>query len=217
MTWLKFNPLHMDVLKEIGNIGAGHAASSLSQILGQPVHMQIPEVRIVSFDELAELAGGAEQVVVATCLYFRGDVEGYMFFLLEERSAWQLAQFVYQQPITAKGPATEQDRELYLSAVQEIGNIVCSSYLSALADFTMLKISPSVPELAIDMAGAIISYGLLEAGKVGDRALVIETCFVDSNHNEIPVDGHFLLLPHPDSYSIIFAALGVSGHGKCSG
>jgi chemotaxis protein CheC len=211
MTWPFFKPFHMDVLKEIGNIGAGHAATSLSQILGQPVHMQIPEVRIVSFDELAELAGGDEQVVVATCLYFHGDIEGYMFFILGEDPAWQLAQMVFKQP------ETSGSNDLYLSAVQEIGNILCSSYLSALADFTKLNIYPSVPELAIDMAAAIISYGLLEAGKVGDQAVVIETCILDSNRKEMPVDGHFLLLLHPDSYSTMFKALGVNENGKYPG
>lgn len=208
MSWPSFTSFHMDVLKEIGNIGAGHAAASLSQLLGQPVQMRIPEVRVVSFDELAELAGGDEQVVVATCLFFHGDVGGYMFFLMTEDSAKKLAQTMFNQEMQ------EELSDLHLSAVLEIGNILCSSYLSALADFTKLNIVPSVPELAIDMASAIISYGLLEAGKVGDHALVIETCITDSRSQALPVDGHFLLLPNPDSYEIIFKALGVSANGK---
>lgn len=92
------------------------------------------------------------------------------------------------------------------SALSEIGNILAGSYLSSLADFTSLSMIPTVPALAMDMAGAILGYGLLQFGEMGDSALVIDTTFIEGNHE---VEGQFFLIPDPDSFRKIFIALGV--------
>lgn len=92
------------------------------------------------------------------------------------------------------------------SALSEIGNILAGSYLSSLADFTSLQMSPTVPALALDMAGAILSYGLLQFGEMGDSALLIDTTFIEGQDE---VEGQFFLIPDPDSFAKIFAALGV--------
>ncbi|MDQ0337286.1 chemotaxis protein CheC [Caldalkalibacillus uzonensis] len=206
--WKQFSKMHMDILKEIGNIGAGHAATSLSSLLQKPVEMKVPDARLVSFNEISERLGGAEQVVVTTLLTIQGDVTGYMFFILQQDGAKRLIHSLLNQE------EADSCNELHLSAVQEVGNILSGSYLSALADLTGLNIQPSVPEVAIDMAAAILSYGLLEVGKVGDHALVIDTCFYDRPGQERPIEGHFFLLPDPDSFSILFQALGVTEHDK---
>ena len=101
--------------------------------------------------------------------------------------------------------------ELPLSALQELGNILSGSYLSSLSDFTNLSLYPSVPALAIDMAGAIVSYGLIELSQVSDYAIVINTSINEENtvFSE-SLNGHFFLLPDPDSFHRIFKALGVT-------
>lgn len=101
--------------------------------------------------------------------------------------------------------------EIAMSALQELGNILSGSYLSSLSDFTKLDLYPSVPALSIDMVGAIISYGLIELSQVSDFAIVIDTALDDDDYNgPKSVKGHFFLLPDPDSFEIIFRALGVT-------
>ncbi len=197
-----FADLQLDVLREVGNIGAGHAATALAKLLDKPVDMMVPKVRIVPFEEIAESVGGVEQVVVAIFLRIDGETPGNMFFILTQESAKRLLRKIV-------GIEVENDAfysEMELSALNEIGNILAGSYLSSLADFTNLNMQPTVPSLAIDMAGAILTYGLLQYGEMGDHALLIDTAFLEGKDE---VEGHFFLIPDPESFDRIFAALGV--------
>jgi len=193
---------NMDVLKEVGNIGAGHAATALSRLLDKPVDMAVPRVSLVPFEEIAERVGGSEQVVVAVFLRVEGDAPGNMFFIIREESANGLLSSLLSLEVVSAAEYGEME----ISALSEIGNILAGSYLSSLADFTSLNMAPTVPSLAIDMAGAILSYGLLQFGQMGDDALLIETTFLEGNEK---VEGHFFLIPDPESFEKIFRALGV--------
>jgi chemotaxis protein CheC len=197
-----FADLQMDVLKEVGNIGAGHAATALSKLLDKPVDMMVPKVRMVPFEEIAESVGGIEQVVVAIFLRIDGETPGNMFFILTQESAKRLLRKIVGIEVEAEDSYTEME----LSALNEIGNILAGSYLTSLADFTNLNMQPTVPSLAIDMAGAILTYGLLQYGEMGDHALLIDTAFLEGKDE---VEGHFFLIPDPESFDRIFAALGV--------
>jgi chemotaxis protein CheC len=204
----KITSLHLDILKEIGNIGAGNAATALSTLLNKKIEMNVPNVRIVSFDEMVELAGGAENVVAGVFLRIEGDAPGSMFFLLSLKQAT----IFIQQMIGDSEFSFEKTpyNELALSALQELGNILAGSYLSSLSDFTNLSLYPSVPALSIDMVGAIISFGLIELSQVGDYAIVIETALNEGGTQALDsVNGHFFLLPDPDSFRTIFQSLGV--------
>ncbi|HAQ06192.1 MAG TPA: CheY-P-specific phosphatase CheC [Bacillus bacterium] len=209
MTFLKsISDVHLDILKEVGNIGAGHAATALSTLLNKKIDMKVPSVRVVSFDEMMEMAGGAESVVASVFLRIEGDAPGRMFFILPIQQAEKfISQLIGDQSFTF----TEQPvNDLAMSALQELGNILSGSYLSSLSDFTRLSMYPSVPALSIDMAGAVISFGLLELSQVSDFAIVIDTA-LNEEDAQLPesVKGHFFLLPDPDSFNIIFKALGV--------
>ncbi|GGJ56122.1 chemotaxis protein CheC [Anoxybacillus voinovskiensis] len=202
------NADHIDILKEIGNIGAGNAATALSQLLNKKIEMNVPNVQIVSFDEMMDLVGGAEQVVAAVFLRIEGEAPGSMFFVL---SLPQAERFVKQMTGDALfSLASPHPSELGISALQELGNILAGSYLSALADFTKLTLYPSVPALTVDMIGAILQYGLLELSRVGDYAIVIDTAVHEEQQPEDSINGHFFLLPDPDSFVPIFRSLGVS-------
>ncbi|WP_405031056.1 chemotaxis protein CheC [Paenibacillus hexagrammi] len=192
----------MDVLKEVGNIGAGHAATALSTLLDKPIDMMVPKVKMLPFEEICESVGGAETAVLAIFLRVEGDAPGNMFFILHLESAKN----VLRNLVGLEVEDEEQYSELELSALNEIGNILAGSYLSSLADFTRLNMQPTVPSLAIDMAGAILSYGLLQFGEMGDQALLIDTKFLEGQNE---VQGHFFLIPDPESFGKIFAALGV--------
>ncbi|MER1984782.1 MAG: chemotaxis protein CheC [Solibacillus sp.] len=204
----KITSLHLDVFKEIGNIGAAHAATALSDLLDKKIDMRVPKVEMVSFSEMMELAGGSETVVVGIFLRIEGDAEGSMFFILPIGQANRFIQRLirddtfdfHNHPVS----------ELGLSAMQEMGNILSGSYLSALSDFTGLKIYPTVPGLSVDMFGAIISIGLIELSQVSDTVIVINTSIFEEEYTEEEaVRGHFFLLPDPDSFESIFKALGV--------
>ncbi|WP_068774647.1 chemotaxis protein CheC [Paenibacillus sp. FJAT-26967] len=192
----------LDVLKEIGNIGAGHAATALSTLLDKPVDMLVPKVVVLPFEEIPEIVGGAEEVVLAIFLRVVGEAPGNMFFILNLESARNMLSKLIGMDLSDNGDYSEME----LSALNEIGNILAGSYLSSLADFTRLTMYPTVPALAIDMAGAILSYGLLQFGEMGDQALLIDTKFLEGSEE---VQGHFFLIPDPESFGKLFAALGV--------
>lgn len=204
---IKISDMHLDILKEVGNIGAGHAATALSTLLNKKIDMKVPNVRVVSFDEMMEMAGGAESVIASVFLRIEGDAPGSMFFVLPlEQAEKFIRSLIGDQSFSFSAPEVN---ELALSALQEMGNILSGSYLSSLSDFTNLNLLPSVPALSIDMAGAVISFGLLELSQVSDYAIVIDTAL---DENEVQkggsVNGHFFLLPDPESFNIIFKALG---------
>lgn len=192
----------MDVLKEVGNIGAGHAATALSQLLNRPVDMGVPKVQLLPFEMIADKAGGAEKMVVAVFFRVEGDAPGNLFFILAPEAAKGLLERM--MGITAED--TDNFTDMEQSALAEIGNILAGSYLSSLADFTKLSMYPTVPGLAVDMAGAILSYGLLQFGQMGDDALLINTAFFEGQHH---IEGQFFLIPDPESFEKIFESLGV--------
>ncbi|MGD6965076.1 chemotaxis protein CheC [Rossellomorea vietnamensis] len=204
----RITSLQLDILKEIGNIGAGHAATALSTLLNKKIDMKVPQVRVASFDEMMEMAGGPDNVVVSVFLRIEGEAPGSMFFVLPlSQGARFIQQMTGEKDFSFEEPPYS---ELGLSAMQELGNILSGSYLSSLSDFTNLNLYPSVPALSVDMAGAIISFGLLEVSQKSDTAIVIDTALKE---DEIPetesVRGHFFLLPDTDSFDTIFKALGV--------
>ena len=192
----------MDVLREVGNIGAGHAATALSKLLDKPIDMAVPMVQMLPFEAIADRVGGAENLVLAVFFRVEGDAPGNLFFILSPEAAKKL--LTRLAGITVDNGETFSEMEW--SALSEIGNILAGSYLSSLADFTSLQMSPTVPALALDMAGAILSYGLLQFGEMGDSALLIDTKFIEGQDE---VEGQFFLIPDPDSFAKIFAALGV--------
>lgn len=198
----KLEAFKMDVLKEVGNIGAGHAATALSRLLDKPVDMNVPTVRLIPFEQIADRIGGFEKVVIAVFLRVEGDAPGNMFFIIEEGSARKLLNSLLSIDTQSKSGYTEME----FSAIAEIGNILAGSYLSSLADFTQLSMSPTVPAITIDMAGAILSYGLEQYGEMGDSALLIDTTFLEGQEK---LEGHFFLIPDPESFDKIFSALGV--------
>ncbi|KXH80003.1 chemotaxis protein CheC [Sporosarcina sp. HYO08] len=205
----RLTDLHLDVLEEIGNIGAAHAATALSTLLARKIDMHVPNVELVSFDEMFEVAGGAETVVAGIYLRIEGDLTGNMFFVLPLDSANHLIRLLLSESYKDE-KCDPLSNELGISALQEVGNILAGSYLSALSDFTKLKITPTVPSIGFDMVGAIVSYGLIEASRYSDEIIVINTQIEEAGEaRDTSIEGRFFLLPDPPSYQTIFRSLGV--------
>ncbi|TCT26749.1 chemotaxis protein CheC [Melghiribacillus thermohalophilus] len=204
----RLSQVHLDILKEVGNIGAGNAATALSQLLNRTINLEIPTVQVATYDEMVELAGGSDHVVAAVYIRIEGEAPGNMFFVLPPE---QVSYFV--QLMTGDSTITFEEppySEMGISAFLEMGNILSGSYLSALSDFTRLNLQPSVPSASIDMAGAILTMGLIELSQVSDHVIVIDTILEEENSDRGKIRGHFFLLPDPDSFEKIFQALGVN-------
>lgn len=197
------NSFHLDVLKEIGNIGAGNAATALAKLLDKKIDMKVPQIRVMKFSEVSDVLGGAETEVVGILLGVTGDINGNILFVLDLISARRLVNILMGNPVNQE--ITFDSMEC--SALQEIGNILAGSYLSSLSNLTNLKILSDIPGLAIDMAGAILSVPTIEFGKSSDTALYIENEFLYGSDSVI---GDFFLVPDEASYIRLLKALGVA-------
>ena len=192
---------YYDVLKELGNIGAGNAMTALSQMLQCKVDMKVPQVRLLDFSAVGDMMGGEEQIMVGVFLGVEGDITGSMMFMVEEESARHLIQKITMGML----PSGAEFEEMGLSAMKEVGNIITGAYLNSLSTLTNLKIFPTPPALTVDMAGAILSVPAIQFGIFGDKILLIQSQFYD----EVELDGYFILIPDLESYAKILTALGL--------
>ncbi|MBQ1915693.1 MAG: chemotaxis protein CheC [Selenomonadaceae bacterium] len=192
----------LDALREIGNVGAGNSATALSQIINRRIDMNVPKVALVPLDAVPDLVGGPDTIVVGVFLRVYGKAPGNILFLLPQKSAYYLVD-------TLMGKNHGDTEKLDLmdeSALMEIGNILAGAYLNAFFTFTNISMLPSIPALAMDMAGAILNVVLVQLGQMGDTAMVIETEFLSEDDG---INGHFFLVPDPGSLETIIAAVGV--------
>ena len=193
--------VYFDVLKEIGNIGAGNATTALAQLLNMKVDMLVPKVSLLDFKDVGSAMGGEEQIMAGIYQVVEGDISGSIMFLLEEGSVRELVGRLMGIEIPEGEPLTDME----ISALKEIGNIITGSYLSSLSTLTQLKIISSIPDISIDMAGAILSVPAIEFGTLGDKILLIATEFTD----DVKLEGYFILVPDLESYDKILTSLGM--------
>ncbi|MBA1333879.1 MAG: Chemotaxis protein CheC -- inhibitor of MCP methylation [Firmicutes bacterium] len=196
------NSIQLDVLKELGNIGAGNAVTALSKMINKRVNMDVPRVEICEFKEVPEILGGAETPVAG--IYFRvnGDITGNMMFILPINSAKVLLDML-MGPFRHGDDFTEMD----ISAMEEIGNILAGAYVSSLSGLTGMRLAISVPALAVDMVGAVLSVPVIQYGHMGDSVMLIETHFFEGDQS---VKGNFFLIPDADSFEKLLKRLGVA-------
>ena len=195
------SPLQLDALREVGNIGSGNAAVALSTMVDKKVLLSVPRASLVPLVRVSDLVGGAETPVVGIYLHISGDASGSMLLLLAETSATELAHLMVEGEEQIDLTTVEQ------SALQETGSILAGSYLNALSQMTGILLRSSVPGFAMDMAGAIIDFILVEISQSDDYVLVIETEFDILEH---VIKGHLILFPDLGSLDIILGRLGVS-------
>ncbi len=197
----QMNDLQFDVLKEIGNIGAGNATTALSQMMNMKIDMGVPNVALVPLSEIAGIIGSEEMIIVGILLGMQDDIEGTIMFLLNEKSA----NTIVKQLMGQEEKSLQEFGEMEMSALCEIGNIITGAYLSALSSLTNMTISATVPAATIDMAGAILSVPAIEYSKIGDKVLFIETQLGEDNL----LDGYIVMVPEVESYAKILTSLGI--------
>ncbi len=196
--------LHLDALRETANIGAGHAATALSRLTGRRVMVSVPEVSILPLEQVGGMLGDPGEVVSAVIVTVEGDATGRTLQIFQGATAAKLVSMLLnmREPVFPDGFGV-----LERSAVKEIGNVIVGAYLNALADFTGMTLSMSVPAFAIDMAAAILMTSYLNFGSEDDFVLSIGTRLVVDGSEELRA--HFLLIPDDDSLNRILRSLRV--------
>jgi chemotaxis protein CheC len=192
----------LDAMREVANIGAGHAATALSQMTNRTIMITVPRVNVRPLEEACDLVGSPDDVVAAVLMHMMGDLTGRTLLLFPERAARTLCDFLLRRELgtTTSFGTMEQ------SALKEAGNILGSAYLNALSDFMGMMLVPSIPSLVIDLSGAILTSTHLNFGHERDYAFCVETSFRVEGDTE-PLGGHFLLLPDLASLRSIFDAI----------
>jgi chemotaxis protein CheC len=198
--------LERDALREVANIGAGHAATALSQMTGERIMISVPEVSIRQLEEVATLVGPADTVIAGVLMHVMGDFTGRTLVVWEEGSARALCTLLLHRP----PPQPTGFDAMQQSTIKETGNILCSAYLNALSDFLGMMLLPSVPALVVDLAGAVLTTAYLNFGSERDTVFCVETRFRVEGSNEM-LTGQFLLLPDPPSLTAIFDAIRIAG------
>lgn len=195
------NEMMLDILKELGNIGSGNAATALATMISKRVDMNVPKVKILEFQDVPKILGGEEKPVVGIYFEMLGEIVGNILFVLDLDSAKNLTNILF-----GREDSTNNLDEMDISALSEIGNILASSYINSLSGLTGLKLSVSVPSLTIDMAGAIISVTAIQFGYIADNVIFIETEFEEGNNT---VTGNLFMIPEIESFGILLKSLGV--------
>ncbi len=186
-------------MQEIGNIGAGNAATALSELVHAQLQMSVPRVKILPFAEVSAEVGGGDAILAAVLFQLSGDLDGMMYWILPLSSAQALiAQFFDVQ--------SSEWSEMSLSMLQEVGNIVAGAYLSAVCDFTDLRVYPTPPAMTVDMADAVLADGMIYAADEQDAVVLIET---DLQAKQIELSGYFFIMPRAASLFTLLGALGV--------
>ena len=199
----ELDALQIDALREVANIGAGHAATALSQMTSRRIGVDVPEIRIVRLEDVPELVGDAENPVAAVLMQTLGDAPGRTVQLFPRGSASRIAAILLGRE---QVPFPEGFGELEQSVLKEVANILVGAYLSALSDFLGMVLIMSVPSLAIDQAGAILSSTYLNFGEEADYVLCIDTQLTLAEQQE-PLRAHFLFVPDMVSLRVILRAL----------
>jgi chemotaxis protein CheC len=197
--------LQLDALREVENIGAGHAATALSQMTNRRIMISVPRISVIRLEEVAELLGDPSEVVAAILLHMLGDLTGRTLLVFPETSARRLCDLL----LGRKEGTTSEFKELEKSSLKEAGNILCGAYMNALSTFMGMMLLPSVPSLVIDSASAVLTSTYLNFGTDRDYVFCVETAF-DFAAEESKLRGHFLLVPDFASLRAILQAVRLS-------
>jgi chemotaxis protein CheC len=200
MADINFTDNQKDALKEIGNICAGNAATALSQLLDRKISIVVPRILFIPIEEVPQAVGGEDQLVVGLMLRVLGDLPSNIIFIFSQKDAIALASLLTGKQVSNSSIMTDLER----SALKEVGVILANAYLGALGSFVGLGLVPTVPELIMDMAGAIVDYILIELSCKSEFALLVESEFLEPTAS---VTGHFFLIPNPEGLELILRSI----------
>ncbi|MEE8060248.1 MAG: chemotaxis protein CheC [Gemmatimonadales bacterium] len=195
-------PLQLDALREVANIGAGHAATALSQMVDRKIMINVPTVNVTPLEEVAAVLGDPDDVIAAVLMQMMGDLTGRTLLMFPSEGAHRVCDLIMRRPVGTTTTLGEMEE----SGLKEVGNILSSAYLNALSDFLGMMLVPSVPSLVVDYAAAVLTSTYLTFGSDRDFVLCVETRFHFEEAQD-QVSAHFLLLPDLASLRAIFDAI----------
>ncbi len=198
----QLNDMHIDVLKEIGNIGSGNAASALAELLNCPTKINVPAVRILDFGDAVTYLGGPEKIAIGVLVNLSGDIKGMMLYVFQEAFASKMTGCLFGSKIENMMDLNEME----VSLISEVGNIMCASYINAISSLAGMRIDVSVPMLTADMVGAILSVPAIEFARTGNKVLFIDDSFIIDDSE---IKSNMILIPEMASLNTLFGALGV--------
>ncbi len=193
--------IQLDALREVANIGAGHAATALSQLTKSRIMINVPKLQVTRLEEAPEVISGSEEVVAAVLMHMLGDLTGRTLLVFPRKSAMRLSEILLRRPVGH----SHVFGELEQSAIKEAGNILSAAYMNALADFMGMMLLPSVPSLVIDLLTAVLTTTYTNFGHDRDYVFAIQTEFQMADNDA--VSGHFFLLPDVESLEIILRSI----------
>ena len=199
---LSLKELQLDALREVANIGAGHAATALSQMIGETIMISVPTISVARLEEVPPNITTPDEPVAAVLMHMLGDLTGRTLLVFPETAARRLCDLLLARPI---GKTTEFGM-LEQSSLKEAGNILCGAYMNALSSFMGMMLLPSVPSLVIDLSAAVLTSTYLNFGHDRDFVFCVETQFQFRAENEL-LAGHFLLMPDMASLRAILQAV----------
>lgn len=187
----------MDAMREIANIGAGHAATALSQMTNRTIMIEVPEVSVVPLEEVDHVLGEPGEVMAAVMMKVLGDITGRTVQIFPAATAVRLTGMLTGMPDVT---FPEGFPETHQSALKEVGNIIVGAYLNALSEFMGKMLIMSVPALAIDMAAAIMTTSYLNFGDAKDYVFCVNTRMLLGDEK---LRAHFLLIPDDASLQVM--------------
>ena len=192
----------LDILREVANIGAGHAATALSQLTGRRIMIEVPNVQVCPVEEAPDAIKDADSVVAAILMHMLGDLTGRSLLLFSREGALILVDMLFDK----EPGSTKIFSDLEQSSLKETANIITGAYLNALSDFLGMMLLPSVPSLAVDLCAAVLSTTYLNFGQDRDSVIILDTRF-QFEPDGYSLSGHFVLLPDPSSLDVILKAV----------
>jgi chemotaxis protein CheC len=201
---LVLKDLQLDALREVANIGAGHAATALSQMTGSTIMISVPTINITRLEDVPSQISQAEEPIAAVLMHMLGDITGRTLLVFPQPTAVRLAELMLRRP-TGSSP---DFGVLEQSAIKEAGNILAGAYMNALSEFMGLMLLPSPPSLVVDMSGAVLTSAYLQFGVDRDHVFSVETQFFLLDHGE-HLRGFFLLIPDVAALQAILRAVRV--------
>jgi len=194
----------LDALRETANIGAGHAATALSQMTNSTIMITVPTITIAALEDVPSQIEDGEEPIAAVLMHMMGDLTGRTLLVFPRPTAIKLAQLMLRRPLDPNGDFGELEQ----SAIKEAGNILSGAYMNALSEFMGLLLLPSPPSLAVDMSAAVLTTAYLQFGAERDMVFAIETQFYFQGQND-RLRGFFLLLPDVASLQTLLRAVRV--------
>lgn len=194
----------LDALREIGNIGSGNAASALAQFLNRKIDMDVPNASIMDLNEIPNLVGGPNQIILGIFLKIMGEISGRFLLMIPENTSIKMLKSLIPG---CEIKSLTQIGEMESSCMKEIGNILAGAFLNALSVLTQTPMLNSLPSINFDYAGAMIDNVVADMTAVSDKVLMLETSFIEEEED---MRIHIFILPAPDSLRLLLQKIGVA-------